>query len=148
VPYLKDTAFTPQALGGRTLLEGSAELRFPIYRQLGGAVFVDGAIVTNGILPGVTSGICDGCAAVTPGFGVRYYSLIGPIRVDIGLNPLTTYHLPVLTETSSGTVVAVTGPPGTSAAAARRTYAPALTLGGLQGLLNRLSLHLALGQAF
>ncbi len=148
VPYLKDTAFTPQALGGRTLLEGSAELRFPIYRRLGGAVFVDGAIVTNGILPRVTSGICDGCAAVTPGLGVRYYSLIGPIRVDIGLNPLTTYHLPVLTETSSGTVVAVTGPPGTSAAAAKRTYAPALTLGGLQGLLNRISLHLALGQAF
>jgi outer membrane protein assembly factor BamA len=155
-PYLSDTAFTPQPTGGRTLLEGSVELRFPIYQQFGGAIFVDGAVVGEGILPSLTSlnslarltSLTSGISAITPGFGFRYYSLIGPIRVDIGVNPLTTYRLPVLTETSSGSVVVVTGPPGTSATESQRVYAPERTLGGLQGLLNRFSLNLALGQAF
>jgi outer membrane protein insertion porin family len=144
VPYLADAAFTPQPLGGRTLLEGSVEYRFPLVGQFGGALFVDGAIVGEGNLPSATSGT----HAITPGFGVRYYSIVGPIRVDLGLNPLTTYHLVVLTENANRQIVQVTGPTGTTAAAAERVYTPAHTLGGLQGLLNRFSLHLSIGQAF
>ena len=30
---------------------------------------------------------CKGTGAVTPGFGIRYESPVGPIRVDIGINP-------------------------------------------------------------
>jgi hypothetical protein len=37
-------------------------------------------------------------AAITPGFGFRYRSPVGPIRADIGFNPGTTESLPVVTE--------------------------------------------------
>ncbi len=137
VPYLNDSYFTPQALGGRTLLEGTVEYRFPIYKELGGTVFVDGGIVGESNIRNATSGT----SAITPGVGLRYMSVIGPIRLDLGLNPLTTYHLPVLTETSNGDIVPVTGPPGSTAAEALRAYSP-------QGLLYRFALHLSLGQAF
>lgn len=133
---IHDSQFAPQPLGGRTLLEGSVEYRFPIFRSLGGAVFVDAGVVGLGNLRTSTSGT----SAVTPGFGVRYYSFVGPIRVDLGLNPLTTENLTVLTE----------DPATRSIAAVHRTrvYAPARTETGLQGLLNRFSLHLSIGQAF
>ena len=144
VSYLTDAEFTPQALGGRTLLEGSAEYRFPIYQQLGGAVFVDAGVVGEGNLQTATSGT----SAVTPGFGIRYLSLVGPIRVDVGFNPLTTERLVVLTEDATGHIVVVSGPAGTSASASQRIYAPARTEGGLQGLLNRVTLNLSIGQAF
>jgi outer membrane protein insertion porin family/translocation and assembly module TamA len=144
VPYLADANFTPQALGGRTLLEAGAEYRFPIYQQFGGAVFVDAGIVGEGNLQTATSGT----SAITPGFGIRYLSVVGPIRVDVGINPLTTERLVVLTEDGTGRIVVVSGPPGTPASAGQRIYAPARTEGGFQGLLNRVSLHLSIGQAF
>ena len=144
VSYLSDANFIPQALGGRTLLEGSVEYRFPLFQQFGGAVFVDGGVVGQGNIQSATSGT----SAITPGFGFRYLSLVGPIRVDIGINPLTTYRLVVLTEDATGHIVAVSGPPGTPAAASERIYAPARTEGGLQAILNRVSLHLSIGQAF
>jgi hypothetical protein len=145
VSYLTDANFTPQALGGRTLLEASAEYRFPIYQQFGGAVFVDGGIVGEGNLQTATSGT----GAITPGFGIRYLSVVGPIRVDVGIDPLTTQHLVVLTEDATGHIVVVSGPAGTPASASERIYAPARTQGGLGGFVsNRLSLHLSIGQAF
>lgn len=144
VSYLSDVNFTPQALGGRTLLEGSAEYRFPLVGHVGGAVFVDGGVVGQGNIHNATSGT----SAITPGFGIRYLSVLGPVRVDIGINPLTTYRLVVLTEDATGHIVVVSGPPGTSLAASERIYAPARTEGGLQGILNRVSLNLSIGQAF
>ena len=39
-----------------------------------------------------------GTGAITPGFGVRYYSSVGPIRVDVGFNPSPAQLLPVVTE--------------------------------------------------
>jgi outer membrane protein insertion porin family len=143
-PYLTDANFVPQALGGHTLLEGSIEYRFPLVRQFGGAVFVDGGVVGQGNIRSATSG----SSAITPGFGFRYNSVVGPIRVDIGINPLTTERLVVLTEDATGHIVVVSGPLGTPASANERIYAPARTEGGLQGILNRVSLHLSIGQAF
>ncbi len=144
VKYLNDGDFAPQPLGGTTLLEGTVEYRFPIYKALGGAVFIDGAIVGQSNISNATTGL----SAITPGAGLRYLSIIGPIRLDVGLNPLTTYHLEVLTETPTGEIVTVTGPPGTTTEMANRAYSPARTLPGLQGLLYRLALHLSIGQAF
>jgi hypothetical protein len=34
---------------------------------------------------------------VTPGFGLRYYSAIGPVRFDVGYNPHPTERLEVVT---------------------------------------------------
>lgn len=80
--------FDPRPTGGNLLLEGSVELRFPIWGPLRGVAFVDAGQVWN-------DEIDTGSLAWTPGFGVRYYSPIGPIRIDIGYNPTGAEVLPV-----------------------------------------------------
>ena len=71
--------------GGRTLIEGSAELRFPLIGSLGAVAFVDAGQVgaDSWEIP-----IRDLRYAI--GTGLRYTSLIGVARVDVGyqLNPI------------------------------------------------------------
>jgi outer membrane protein insertion porin family len=137
---ISDAQFTPRPLGGNQLLEGSAEFRFPIKGNLGAAAFLDAAIVGTG--SGFGGEPIHAAAAATPGLGIRYYSSVGAIRIDIGFNPITTYNLVVITQSGSGknaTLVKLND---------SRVYAPALTQGGLSGILNRVNLNLSIGQAF
>ncbi len=68
----------PEPIGGRGLLELSAELRFPIRGKFRGAAFVDaGNVWTN---PG---DISFGDIKYTPGMGLRYETIVGPLRVDV-----------------------------------------------------------------
>ena len=64
------------------------ELRFPVTRTLGGVVFVDAGNVFSRV-PGID---LDAHPGDTPGFGIRYKSPIGPLRVDLGfkLDPQTS----------------------------------------------------------
>jgi outer membrane protein assembly factor BamA len=130
----KDRDFQPRPLGGNFVVEASVEAHFPVWQDLMGAVFVDAGMVsqrTNPTLPRRR-------AAITPGFGGRYHSPVGPIRADIGFAPGTTESLPVVTEkTVNGQTTLVT-------LQQRRIYAP--TKGG--GILNRMVLHLSIGEAF
>lgn len=131
---LKDRDFEPRPLGGNFVAEGSVEARFPAWRDLIGAVFVDAGLVqqkTNPTLPRRR-------AAITPGFGVRYHSPVGPIRADIGLNPGTTESLPVVTENI------VNGQKTLVTLQQRRSYSPSKS----GGILNRIVLHLSIGEAF
>lgn len=131
---LKDRDFEPRPLGGNFVAEGSIEGRFPVWGDLFGALFVDAGMVsqrTNPALPRQRAGI-------TPGFGVRYRSPVGPIRADIGLNPGTTESLPVVTENI------VNGQRTLVTLQQRRSYAPYKT----GGILNRMVLHLSIGEAF
>jgi outer membrane protein assembly factor BamA len=131
---LKDRDFDPRPLGGNFVAEGSVEGRFPLWRDLIGAAFVDAGLVqqkTNPTLPRRR-------AAITPGIGVRYHSPVGPIRADIGLNPGSTESLPVVTENI------VNGQKTLVTLQQYRTYSP--TKGG--GILNRIVLHLSIGEAF
>ncbi|HEX6590199.1 MAG TPA: BamA/TamA family outer membrane protein [Longimicrobiales bacterium] len=82
--------FDPRPTGGNLLLEGSVELRYPIWGPVRGVVFVDAGQVWN-------DEIDTGSLAWTPGLGVRYYSPIGPIRIDVGYNPTGAEVLPVRT---------------------------------------------------
>lgn len=66
-------------IGGNSLIEGSAELRFPIVGQLWGALFVD---FGNVFPKSFTFHFDDLRYAVGP--GIRYMTPIGPIRLDIG----------------------------------------------------------------
>ncbi len=66
-------------IGGNSLIEGSAELRFPIVGQLWGALFVD---FGNVFPKAFTFRFDDLRYAVGP--GIRYMTPIGPIRIDIG----------------------------------------------------------------
>jgi outer membrane protein insertion porin family len=131
---LKDRDFEPRPLGANFVVEGSVEGRFPVWQQLYGALFVDAGMVTqrtNPTLPRKT-------AAITPGFGFRYRSPVGPIRADIGFNPGGTESLPVVTENI------VNGQKTLVTLQKRRTYSPA----NGHGLLGRMILHLSIGEAF
>lgn len=129
--------FTPRPLGGNRLLEGSVEFRFPVYGDFLGAVFVDGAYLSQNTSPALPKSK----AAITPGFGVRYKSLVGPVRVDVGINPSTSEDLPVVTQdlaARNGSLVRLD---------TVRAYSP--TGGsGIGSILSRLSLHLSIGEAF
>ncbi|MDQ3515186.1 MAG: BamA/TamA family outer membrane protein, partial [Gemmatimonadota bacterium] len=132
----QDEDFQPRPLGGNTVAEVNAELRFPLWNQLSGAVFVDAGVVTQNVdrsLPGSR-------AAITPGFGVRYRSPVGPIRVDIGINPGRAERLPVISEEI------VNGVRRLVRLDTRREYA--VSRGGFTGVLDRMVLHLSIGEAF
>ncbi|MGI8546969.1 MAG: BamA/OMP85 family outer membrane protein [Gemmatimonadaceae bacterium] len=129
--------FTARPLGGNRLIEGSVEFRFPIYGDFLGAAFVDAAYLSQNSSPALPKSK----AAVTPGVGVRYQSLVGPVRVDIGLNPSVAEDLPVVTQdavATNGSLVRLNQ---------RRTYSVAGG-GGIGGILSRLTLHLSIGEAF
>ena len=125
--------FTPRPLGGTSLLEGSVELRFPVWRQIGGAAFVDGGLVGASRL----RDLAEGNGAVTPGVGIRYKSPVGPIRVDVAYNPVVADSLPVYTERTNaqgqGEIVRLKN---------RYLYEPATTF------FDRLTFHFSIGQAF
>jgi outer membrane protein assembly factor BamA len=101
--------FIPQPLGGGTLIEGSVEYRFPLpgrgwAEDFTGAVFLDGASVGHanvGEIPIIGTHV-NGTGAVTPGFGIRYQSPIGPVRLDLGLNPNRAEDLAVVTAVPDG----------------------------------------------
>jgi outer membrane protein assembly complex protein YaeT len=66
-------------LGGRSLIEGSAELRFPFIGDLGGVLFVDFGQVFE---PSLVYHLDQLRYAVGP--GIRYDTPIGPLRFDVG----------------------------------------------------------------
>lgn len=143
-----DNDFTPRPLGGNALVEGSVELRVPIFPtfadgNLIGAVFVDAGWLRGRTLTGDSR--ADG--ALTPGLGVRYRSPVGPIRVDVGINPFLRETLPVVTEEITN------NPDGTQTRRlvrlrTAREYIPGRDAGAIEKVLQRLTLHLSIGEAF
>lgn len=141
-PGIRARDFQPRPLGGTTLAEASVELRFPVsfVRGLTGAVFVDGAIVKTERYSDLFGAI----SAITPGFGVRFNTPVGPVRLDLGIRPKIVEDLPVITQVSdsAGNFRLVT-------LTTQRRYDQTETSGGsLRKVLSRLTLHLAIGPAF
>lgn len=130
--------FTARPLGGERLLEANIEYRFPLFGELGGAVFVDAGWLGGTTLPGAS-----GRGAITPGAGVRYQSPIGPVRIDLGIRPLIVEDLPVVTE-----VIADDGERRLVRLEATKRFDPLEGRSGLRRILGRLTLHLSIGQAF
>ena len=64
--------------GGKSVLELGIELRKKFNNTWGGCLFVEGARVCDNVVP------TNGKFYNAYGFGIRYYSELGPIRVDIG----------------------------------------------------------------
>jgi outer membrane protein assembly factor BamA len=132
--------FVPRPLGGNSLIEGSLEYRIPLGKLFTVAAFVDGATVGDSGLdvpPGVRQ-------AITPGFGMRYRSPIGPVRIDLGIRPRLNEPLPVVTqiedENGDLQLVRLTTP---------KQYDPVGSSGGFfHRLFSRLQLHLSIGEAF
>jgi hypothetical protein len=83
-----------------------------------------------------------GTYAITPGFGVRYFSSVGPIRVDVGFNPSRAENLAVVTEVTrngKAEVIPLVYP---------KLFSPTGTSTGIGSVLNRFVLHLSIGQAY
>ncbi|KXV36836.1 hypothetical protein AD936_08815, partial [Gluconobacter japonicus] len=70
---------TKYAIGGTSLDAGTVEFRQRLPMNLGMAAFVDAGQVGTGSRPG------QGTLRVGYGAGVRYFTPIGPIRVDVAL---------------------------------------------------------------
>ena len=66
-------------LGGLSMIEGSVELRRPLWRELAGAVFLD-----FGQLSLESYDIPVDDLQFAPGFGLSYATRIGPLRFDVG----------------------------------------------------------------
>jgi outer membrane protein assembly complex protein YaeT len=92
------------ALGGNFMTMASIEGRFPIpmaFKGLYGAVFVDGGQIASGASFSLSG------FRVTPGFGFRITSPLGPIRFDIGINPYGVTRSQLYSETETGALVLV-----------------------------------------
>jgi outer membrane protein assembly factor BamA len=132
--------FDPRAVGGAALLEGSLELRFPLFGdQWNAATFVDFGQVWR-----TEREIRLRELEFTPGIGVRYNSPIGPIRVDVGYNRMGEERLQVITNEvrtdANGTKLIDTGE-------FRLLESPVLW-NPRQSFLDRLQFHFSIGQAF
>jgi len=140
---LGDDGFEARPTGGTTVLEGSVEARFPISATFQGALFTDfGQVWDVGDARSLSS------LRVTPGFGIRYLSPIGPLRVDLAYRPSGGERLPVVT---NGIALGM-APDGTP------TWEPTEFLVALGTpvlydsspafSLQRWQLHISIGQAF
>jgi hypothetical protein len=88
-----DDAFSPRAVGGSVVLESNLEVRFPIIASIfQGVTFLD-----LGNVWFERGELSLGDLEYTPGVGVRYFSPIGPIRVDVGYRFREGERLPVAT---------------------------------------------------
>jgi hypothetical protein len=135
------SAFQPRPTGGTALIEASVEYRFPIWKELNGAVFLDGAFVGQGALEDITRG----AGALTPGIGARYSSPAGVIRVDLGIRPTLVERLPVITSVRPDSLT----PARIVRLEDTYLYDPLEgSKSGIRQVLNRLQLHLSIGQAF
>ena len=65
-------------IGGLSAVELGTELRSRVYGDLGGVLFVDAGSVSEESFPAFDNGV-----QVAAGFGFRYYSPAGPIRLDV-----------------------------------------------------------------
>jgi outer membrane protein insertion porin family len=135
------SAFRPRPLGGTSVLEGSVEFRFPLYREFRGAVFLDGAVVGERVGGLFT----EGTSAITPGVGARMDTPVGPLRVDLGVRPGITETLAVITEhvdeNGERRLIRLEQP---------RRWNPveADARGFLGRVLAHLTLHLSIGEAY
>jgi outer membrane protein assembly factor BamA len=75
----KDSMGNP--LGFNALLEGSVEYRFPIYSEIRGVLFSDVTVGSNNYIPDYSQPYW------AVGTGLRYVTPIGPIALDIGVDP-------------------------------------------------------------
>jgi translocation and assembly module TamA len=92
------------AVGGKGLVDGSAELRFPISGPIGGAAFLD----FGNVRISAAEALDLRNLQYAVGAGIRYNTLFGPIRVDVA------YRLPTAAGGEQpGVQIADIGPGGT-----------------------------------
>ena len=130
VPEPEAARFVP--VGGTALTVASVEVRFPspfLPRLLRLAAFVDAGNVGVGNFWDMDRGGW----RITPGAGLRLSTPVGPVRIDLGYNPHSPPTLPLyFADELTGSLVKL-----------EEEYTPAAP-----NFLNRLRLHIAVGQPF
>ncbi len=149
---LGSNRFTDAPTGGNLLLLGNVEYRAWLTEKLQGSLFLDfGQVWTE------SSDFELADLEFTPGFGIRYPTPIGPLRLDLAYNFRTSEALPTLTaqlepfDPANPKEVVTIGQDGTQ-------YVISDALAPLEPLVdfgsdnlwsfNRFQLHLSVGQAF
>ena len=89
---LDDAAFFPRPTGGTRVLEANLEYRFRL-----GAAWEAAAFLDVGQVWAEDDPIDVGSLEWSPGVGVRYFSPVGPIRLDLGYRLDQGQRLPVVT---------------------------------------------------
>jgi outer membrane protein assembly factor BamA len=80
-PLSATNTLLPIATGGLALWEASVELRFPVYKQLGSALFVDASDVRNSLAE-----FAEVFAPhLSTGLGIRYQTPVGALRADFAV---------------------------------------------------------------
>jgi translocation and assembly module TamA len=69
-----------EVVGGRSMVETSAELRYRVNDTFGVVPFIDAGAVSTELYPGSDTKI-----KVGVGIGLRYYTILGPIRFDFAI---------------------------------------------------------------
>ena len=150
---LDDDRFTSNPTGGSRLLEGNVEVRFPLSSgDWQGTLFLDFGQVWSG------GGSKEEPARLewAPGMGVRYFTAIGPLRLDLAYRLSGGEEQRVLTSGIRPYQPALDHPEERLAAApdfvrsGRLEILPHPVLYGESAdwSLSRLQLHLSLGQVF
>ncbi len=67
-------------IGGRSRLQSAAELRYRLNETIGLAAFLDGGTVYDSVWPDFSATMRWGA-----GFGLRYYTPLGPFRIDVAV---------------------------------------------------------------
>jgi outer membrane protein assembly factor BamA len=138
--------------GGAIMLEGNLEVRYPIWSErLRGATFVDVGQVWRDRDDVSLSGL-----RLTPGLGIRYFSPVGPIRIDVGYNAGGAERLTVVTTEVCDTRQVpcadiepdVSYAPGDLANRRKLRTLPAVLWQPYSSFGSRLQFHFSIGQAF
>jgi outer membrane protein assembly factor BamA len=130
--FTDTTTITFSPTGGTGLLVANAEIRFPAPFAsdiLNMVLFADAGTVTSDAPVGGSFNK----VRITPGFGFRLRTPVGPLRADIGYNPYLPLTAPLfLPDTMTGGLIRVLD-----------SFTPAAPT-----FLGRFRLHLAVGQPF
>lgn len=138
---LDDVPVQSYPLGGTQVVLGSLELRgpSPVLSQWARlAAFVDvGQVWTEGLDERGTLGLAGGNLVITPGFGLRINTPVGPIRADIAYNPHELREGPLYLATQDSQEQL------SDLVFWRPNFRPSQ-----QTLIDRFQLYIAVGQAF
>ena len=151
---LEDRGFQARPTGGTTVMEGSLEARIPISASFQGALFTDVGQVWN-----TGADVDPGDLRFTPGFGIRYLSPIGPLRVDFAYRFAGGESLTVITNGVRPFVAGTDDPDDRLSVAGEKI--PWMASRALAALsprvlydvssatsLQRWQIHISIGQAF
>ena len=143
---------TVQPVGGSVALEGNLEVRFPVWANtVRGAMFLDFGQAWRGRNDVKLTDI-----SFTPGGGIRYFSPVGPIRIDVGYNPGGAERLAVMTTEVCNARVSPCGDiepgvhyePGDLANRRNLRALPPVVWQPYDSFVDRLQFHFSIGQAF